>query len=246
MMEGKIKNKQSKSKRGYLNFPIILIRNFLDDPKLIYTKILYCGIYNYARTLYHPEDMEDKVEQTIQYLGVKKVDDKKKIIEFAESVMNSNNKKAMTGIETALLNEYYLNYKSEFEKIVLLAYLATVSIIGPSAYKKMTNELLFCRMAGYNSISDINKIPSILKKYYTRKYIDKIKNELQGKFNVKIYGRNVRGFYVSYKLSYEVLVEKVEENRKSNQTKRKNAEKNEIINRVRGKYNKDPEPNPDF
>jgi len=55
----------------------------------------------------------------------------------------------------------------------------------------------------------------ILKKYQNRYHFDKVKQELQQKWNVKYYARYTRGFYVSLTMDYEKLVLEAEKRRKS-------------------------------
>lgn len=83
----------------------------------------------------------------------------------------------------------------------------------------MTNEFLIARMAGCATIAELpSPLPLTLAQYATRRKLDKIKFELQTAWNVNIYSRYVRGFYVSLdkKFSIDRLVLEAEKRRKSN------------------------------
>jgi hypothetical protein len=127
----------------------------------------------------------------------------------------------MVGINKDVCFDYYKQYKTPDQIAVLLAFLAIKSIVGSKSYYKTNKDQIAVRMAGIVSRKDIDEVPEQVKQFTTRRKFDKIKFELQTKWNVNFYSYYTRGFYVSIdkKFTLDQLVIEAEKNRKSNQEK---------------------------
>jgi hypothetical protein len=117
-----------------------------------------------------------------------------------------------TSINKDIIFDFYKNEKTEFEVVVFLAFAAIRSILQRQPFVKVTNEYLLGRMAGNAKKGDA--LPYWLEIYKTRYQLDKIKNELQLNWGLKLYANHVRGFYVSFKMDIRTLAFHVEKRRK--------------------------------
>jgi hypothetical protein len=128
------------------------------------------------------------------------------INQFGEMLYNSIPLKSpKVGIKYEMLNDFYLNDKTEFEIVVFCAFCAVRSFLLFKAYFKATNNYMLIRMAGLNKKDEINNLPETLKKYNNRYQLTKIKNELQENWNLIYYSVYIHGFYVSFDLTLEQL-----------------------------------------
>lgn len=214
------------SDQAYLNFPVTILQGAFKEIRMTMSNIADYAGYVHTLTLDHGTDTK-KMEDAGHFLDIKFYNP-----DYAyrngRNVYNlhpSNIPKV--GISSKMLIDFYNNPKTEYEIAVLLAYLALKSIIGNKPYIKTTNEFMIARMAGYSSVKDIpDPLPEALRRYTTRRMLDKIKFELQISWNVNLYGLYVRGFYVSFdnKFNLDKLAFEAEKRRKStNEKQRKQA-----------------------
>lgn len=99
-------------------------------------------------------------------------------------------------LSSSLFFDFYKNPKTAEERAVLLAYLATKSIIGQRGYTKTNKYFLTSRMACNLKTQD--ELPDEIEKYRTRYHFDKLKSALFVVYKVAIYSdKKMRGFYVS-------------------------------------------------
>ena len=215
----------------YFNFPIPLLKAaFKNGLPYVLNSILDYAIYKHSLKL--DGDPEKQIKDSASYFNVT-LGNIRRTLQNGESMMNDSKIRGpMSGINKSVFWDYYNNYKTEFEIVLLLAYLSVKSIIGPDAYKRITNDFMFCRMAGYNSQKEMEGLPEELQRYKTRKYIGKIKKGLKENFGLKVYGRYTHGFYVTFKLTFEQLVREIETNRKRNKDNDLKKREKEIINKV--------------
>lgn len=137
-----------------------------------------------------------------------------------------------TNISTHIWKDYYRNEnKTEWQHILLLAFLGIRSIIGSKKYCKVTNNFLFARMAGFRkSIKSKEELPQILQKYYSEHYMKKIREELEIEWGLKTY--HGRGYYASFELDLDLesLMRKVIKNSPNNKRKELAKKKKELAN----------------
>lgn len=143
--------------------------------------------------------------------------------------------KVVVNVSKDMLFDFYLNQKSEFEVACFCAFTGIKSILGKKPLVKITNAFLLARMFGFGSVSDMPgqmRTKKLFQKYSARYHLDRVKEELIENWGLKLYARSMRGFYVSFSLSYEDLVRYAEGNRKSRQVKTRKSEEAEIVKRV--------------
>jgi len=122
-------------------------------------------------------------------------------------------KSPKTSISKGMMFDFFKNDKSEFEIICFIAFAAIRSILQMQPYVKITNDYLIGRMSGNSKKGE--EVSCFIEKYNNRYQLDKIKNELQHNWGLKLYARHTRGFYVSFTLSIEKLIYHAELKRKS-------------------------------
>ncbi len=110
------------------------------------------------------------------------------------------------GIERGKFFDYKDSYHKEKDFVLLLAYLAIVSLTNGKLYAKCNNNLLLSRMSGLNSPQD--KLHTCLAKYNSIYKMRQLKIDLEKFYHIAFYS-NTRGFYVSIRLSEEELAAKV-------------------------------------
>jgi hypothetical protein len=209
----------------YFNFPVTFMQDaFINIRKVMDNVMNYAG-YVHTLKLEHGE-IEKKIRVAGKYFGGITWGNDRVCYKNGHTLYNSIPVNSpIVGINVNVCFDFYKNHKSLDEIAVLLAYLALKSIIGEKPYIHTTNEYMIARMGGYVSIKDVpNPLPESLRKYSSRRMLDKIKFELQSSWNVNYYSRYIRGFYVSIDnpsnpdKSYTLnkLVLEAEKRRKSN------------------------------
>lgn len=204
----------------YFNFPVQLLSGFLDNKLDVLNNIFDYSVY--ARSITLEGDAETAIKAACKFFGVttgNHCNTRKNGETLHDSVRQGS---PMVGINIEMFFDYYTNHKSEFEDVCLLAFLALKSIIQNKPYCKVTNSYLLSRMDGNaQSFQDENILAESLRKYASRRMLDKIKKELQFNWNVNYYSFYTRGFYVSIdnKLELEKLVFEAEKRRKSTKEK---------------------------
>lgn len=141
--------------------------------------------------------------------------------------------KVKVGLRWSVLNDFYLNEKSEFEVACLLGSLALKSIIGTKPYAKTNNGLFISRMSGEDkTVKDFTKLRPFISKFNNEYQLGKIKMELILNWKLKHYSRYVRGFYVSFTVPLEELILVAESNRISNRKKQQKITEKTTLNKV--------------
>ena len=204
----------------YFNFPIILLEGFLINHKICLNNIGDYAIYSLLQKKYQGDF--NQIEDVEVELNTKIVN-KRRSFENGKTLLDSMPENLpFVGIRKKIFFDYYKNKKTEFEKVVLLAFLAIKSIVGKKSYCKTNFLLLFNRMNGNSlSIKNESELSPELRKYFTRHYKSKINDYLQWKWKLKYYAVDTRGFYVSFNknLTLKDLIKIVEKNKVSNQIK---------------------------
>lgn len=114
---------------------------------------------------------------------------------------------------------------TEWDRAVILAYLAVKSMLGNRDMIKTNMTLIFSRMDGNTKSVSSDRISKPVAKYLNRYWSKKILTALYKRYGVVSYGGNqshkVRGFYISTKLTMEQLITKAEADMKVARSKPK-------------------------
>ena len=208
----------------YFNFPIVLLEGFLVDHKKCLVNIFDYAIYEYC------QKYDKDINEAAKYFGVK-IGNPSRTVDNGMMLHDSiQSNLAMVGINKNLYFDFYSNQKKEFDKVVLLAYLAFKSIIGNKSHCKSYHNMVFARMDGKNkSIKDVGELSKELVRYYKRTQREKIYNLLQLDWSLVYYTfRGDHGFNVSFKLNFKSLMEKIEDKRDKNRIKKLKDAQNKI------------------
>lgn len=135
-------------------------------------------------------------------------------------------------IKIGLLFEYLSQSKSEYQVMLLAAYMGVKAIIGNKPYARTTKSYILANMFGCMNEAELqtllcstgNETLAVLhKKYSTRKMFDKLNRELQEKgFVPEWLPHGKAGTFVSTKLRHKVFLREVKkefDGRKSNANK---------------------------
>ncbi len=228
----------SKSTEIYFNFPIQLLKGFLLDSQKCLVNIICYAIYKQSLKYESGTEIE-KVESAIKFLKTggdasgfllkgKKL--------YGETATHS----PMVGISKTMFFDYFLNYKTEFEKVCLLAFLALRSIIKNKSYIKMDNKFFLARMDGKACSCELSDLSQEIQKYSSRRLLDKVKRELVYNWYLIYYSRYTRGFYVSFNLSLDDLVFEAEKRRKSVKEKQQKQLQDEALQKALSRLDTGP------
>lgn len=190
----------------YFNFPVVLLEDFISNPKDVLHNILAYCIYQH--TLKY-EEFEQEIDQKILAAGrYYRVNIGNPISLYRCGLEISNSIPAglpFCGLNTVIYWDFRDNYKTSFDRACLLAFLAVKSILGKKPFCKITNSFLISRMDGNIETGDESTTSEEIKELTTVYKLRKIKKVLQLKWHLKIYGKGQRGFWVSFDLSQEDL-----------------------------------------
>jgi hypothetical protein len=197
----------------YMSVPIVLLRDIYKNKESMVSEMFTYGIYDRALKLYPQiESIETyAIEEAMEYLGLN-VNNLESRLERGRSTYEKYSKQPTASIKKNLLFDIRDDKKNEFELMVVSAFIGLRSMIGKKAYLKATDDYLICRMFGYDTKEEyLNARPTkqekdLRIKYSKRYQLDKIKKTLQNEWNLVYYSQHTRGFYVSFKLSFEELV----------------------------------------
>jgi hypothetical protein len=194
-------NKEIMKNEKFFNFPINLIDGFLDDSTKCLNNIFSYSIYKHILTYEEKEgfewidyeDEEKAVEIAESFFGVNKSDKKTTFINGEKLYNNIGLNCPFTRINVNVLKDFHNDPKTEFEKVVLLAHLALLSTNKEKPYSKVDKNFIYSRMNGFSKSLAREYVdeklifpdPRIkeqlhpkLQKYFTKRYWDKIKEEL--------------------------------------------------------------------
>lgn len=228
-------------KEKYLNFPIHFLDGFLDNSNECLRDILNYSLYAHSINLEFNDEVS-RFKSAAEFYEADLGDNPEHKHMMAENIYNSAHRNCpKVGINLSVFWDFYINYKSEFEKVCLLGFLAIKSIVQNKAYCKITNNYWLSRMDGKaSSIKNKNELSDRIAKYHNEYQTKKIKRELRNNWNLKTYSRYTRGFYVSFKLPLDQLIYEAEKRRKSNIEKQYKLEEKRAIELALSRLNKKP------
>lgn len=220
-------------KAEYLNIPIQLLSEFLDDTQKSIRNIYYYSLYAHFIKI-EKGTIKARYKETCDWLNFQEVNREDNLL-FGKVLFQRYLNSPMTGIERNLYSEFNKLEKSDFEKANFLAYHALKSIVGNKIFQKADNKLLWSRMDGrVKTIKDVSELSEKVR-YFAQEYQTlKIKRELQENWGVIYYAQQTRGFYFSFKLDLKSLIREAQKRkRRSIEVQRLRKIKlleNEVIN----------------
>jgi len=218
-------------KEIYYNFPVQLLKGFMMDHSQCLLDVLHYVIYEYTLTL--TGDRSQKITEAERHYGVSLKSGKTNAWENGAKLYSDYpGFNPITGISRTLFWSYYGQEKTDYEKVVLLAFLALKSIIGNKSHMKLDNKYWFSRMAGNTHSVPIEFIYPSLSKYAKEYWCRKIKSELSENWGLVTYSIKIRGFYVSFKMNLKALIMEAEKKRQSNKEKQKRTERDKLLKEV--------------
>jgi len=215
----------------YFNFPVVLLQDFMTDTGACLTKIMYYSLYSHTLRLDQGDEME-KFQCAIDYYNVPLSSTGGLFFDAQEIYEFMPDKTPMTGINLDVFMRFFLNKKTDFEKITLLGFLAIKSILGDKSYCKITNAFWLSRMDGFAKTCDTELLTDAVKRYSGEYMTKKIKNELKDHWGLKSYSRYTRGFYVSFNMTLENLIKTAEADRTARKEKQKRLEEKALVQKV--------------
>ena len=163
-----------------------------------------------------------KVDSALKFLGIES-NTGYKVTAGKELLKNIPAGHPWPMISKDILFRYYTHNKQPWEQEQFAAYIAVGSILGKVPYKKTNKQHILSRMFGFVTYKqipyDLNPLVSdLIKKYSTRYWMDKVLQELELSWDIKIYSHNMQGLYVgNSKISMEALILVAETKKQANQ-----------------------------
>lgn len=215
----------------FFNFPIQMMQGVLEGWKEkdeFLRDILYFHIENHAQKIEDLNEYEETEEQrfkrSAEFWGVKMSGNIERSYERGAELLEEFEKsKVFVGISTEIFWNFYQNEKTQFEWECLVAFLALKSILGKKTFCKSNNALLYARMSGNESVTDLHSLT------LSRFHRDKIILKLEIEWNLKYYSRYTKGFYFGIDTTLQDLIFFAEDRRESFKAKELKKSKDEIL-----------------
>ena len=221
----------------------MLLENFLEHPGECLDKILCYGLYEHSLKLEGASDDLDRFEEPLfrfqrsaAFFKVN-IDCLHTAFERGEILYNSmdptNPPKA--GIKLSVYRDFHNNMRTKktIDAMCLLSHIAFNSILGPNKkWVKTNNDLRFSRMNGDRKTTPKTTWHPLIQKYHSEYYYNKINEILSLSWGLQYYARYTKGFYISYKLSFEELIKIAEDRRLANRIKDNKADRKRKVNEL--------------
>lgn len=226
-------------KAEYLNIPIQLLSDFLDDTQTSIRNIYYYSLYAHFIKI-EKGTLKERYKETCDWLNFKAVNREDNLL-YGKVLFLRYPNSPMTGIGRNVYSEFNKLEKSDFDKACFLAFHALKSIVGNKTFQKADNKFLWSRMDGkVKTIKDVSELSERVR-YFAQEYQTlKIKRELQDNWGLIYYAQQTRGFYFSFKLELKSLIrEALKGKRKSIEKQRLSKIKlleNEVFNSLKKQY----------
>lgn len=223
----------------YLNFPVQMLSNFLTDTEQCIENIINYSIYEDSTKRNEESEYDRFVNSALGFgVNISQWRMSNTPLGLARELHTKYPPKSpKTGFKFEIYEDLKKGHsrKSEFEKVCFLAFLAAKSIVMLDSFKKINYLYLFSRMDGLTKpVKHESELSDPLKKYFTRHYKEKIRDDLFFSWNVVTYSKHNRGFYISTKLSIDEIIIKVElKNRKKEPELTRRSIIKEALNRVK-------------
>ena len=191
----------------FFTFPIVLMQGIFNEKNQCIDNFKYYAVNTKAMQLEKGTEKQ-RIREAMEYYYIPtnnlKCDE---YLQHGKILIDSiPTGSPLTSIEKDVCEKYYSNEKTEFEIAQLTAFAAIKSILGKKEYCKTNKELIIARMFGFNSVKELPENTHILLKKYSNRYqIDKLLNELQLYWGLKLFSDHCRGFYLSFNVPLEQL-----------------------------------------
>jgi hypothetical protein len=214
----------------YFNFPVQLLSNFVMDHQKCLQNVLYYSLYKQGLKL--TGNQNQRIKASAEYFGVSLGNQSEANERGSQLVQDCSSNSPMTGISSTVFWNYCGHEKTEWDKAILLAFLAMKSIIGDKQFIKMDNKFWLSRMAGEKYSLPLDYLPPEIYKYANEYQTKKLKSELSENWGLVTYSRYTRGFYISFKMTLKALILEAETRRKSNRVLKAKMEREEALKEV--------------
>lgn len=207
----------------YINFPISFLKtrsieNVLDEA------LQFC---------YYEMMISNKCDMSYFNSIIKKFGipgEREEIYNYSKNLYEKHKKDVRCGVklETFInyLNTTLHNTDKDDYNLEFRAYCATKAVIGNKQYKKTRYKEIFSLMFGYTCYDEIKPETRLkLTKIEDSRYMKRLLEKLQDNWHLRVYSRNSRGLYISYKLSLHKLILEVKKNKYIYKNKQQIAEK---------------------
>lgn len=145
----------------------------------------------------------------------------------------------LTGIERQIYWDYYKKDKTPRQVEQLVCFMAIKSILGAKDFIKTNKNMVAARMAGllsYKYYPAVLTEKSLLSKRTERYYMNRLLEDMQYSWNVKIFGNGVRGFYMSLNLSTTQMAEISEARKRKARIEEIKRQKRDAYEAAKAKY----------
>lgn len=223
----------------YLNFPVQMLSNFLTDTEQCLENIINYSIYEDSTKRNEESEYDRFINSALGFgVNISQWRMSNTPLGLARELHTKYPPKSpKTGFKFEIYEDLKKGHsrKSEFEKVCFLAFLAAKSIVMLDSFKKINYLYLFSRMDGLTKpVKHESELSDPLKKYFTRHYKEKIRDDLFFSWNVVTYSKHNKGFYISTKLSIDEIILKVElKNQKREPGLTRRSIIKEALNRVK-------------
>ncbi|CAG5067974.1 hypothetical protein DYBT9623_00702 [Dyadobacter sp. CECT 9623] len=225
----------SDTKYFMCSVSVLAQRNAFEQMQEVAHEIIKQGTYRKSLTM----ELGDEVSRFVDaahFFGINYAKPETVLKDIKHKAFMVEESKVLTSLNRDIVWDFFQNEKSEHEIACFLGYAALKSIIGHKTYAKVTNEYLLARFFGCGSTAEL--IPpiresSLYRQYSSRYALNKIKMTLSEQWGLSLYGHFTRGFYASFKLSFDELAYQVERSRKSIIKKEKAFVRRDIIAQVK-------------
>lgn len=198
--------------KKYLNVPVPMLKDLHSNSKRFFDDAFDVGLYLYSKTLTGSE--EKRYKDSLHFFGITQRNFKNGIVTAKQFLNRIPDKYPTIGIEKDMLFDYYKNDKSDFDIICLSAFLGIRSILGKKPYDKTNKSLIHARMFGYNTAKELPvELTPLQEKYKIRWHMDKLLEELQINWHLKVLWNHNRGFYLSFDLSFDEMAAIIEKDK---------------------------------
>jgi len=205
----------SDKEQKYFNVPVQLLNGFMVDTGTTLDNIFDFAVYSQSQKLNGTKIQ--KFDAALNWYHVTTGNKSRSIDNGERLVSKYTINSPKVGINKDVFFDYYKNYKTDFEKACLLAYLALKSIVQNKPYACIGNAFWLARMDGkVNAVKDFSELSGEIRKFANEYQTVKLKRELRDAWNLKFYSYHLRGCYYSFTLPLEDLILQAEKTRKKN------------------------------
>lgn len=203
-------------KEIYYNAPASLYAEFLQDD--MSRTMALNNVRDYAAYIEWQKLSNDYKDEKERWSIVKKnldlnEDDYHYMIQRGQQLANQHSKGAYFSISHDTFWDFYYNYKSDEECVLLIAYLALKSICGRRSWAKTCNTMWLARMNGDTKPEwttkkgeKVQKLSPGIAKYSTNYGTRRLRALLFEYYHVSFYAKSQRGFAFSTALSIRDLI----------------------------------------